>query len=63
MRKRTVKQLDREIKKLTRRLEQLKQDRALLALGIEPRNQLTISVDPPKEPAPAPKRAVQLSLV
>jgi hypothetical protein len=63
MRKRTVKQLDREIRKLTRRLEQLKQDRALLLLGIEPRNQLTIAVDPPAKPEPAPQRAVQLSLV
>ena len=63
MRKRTVKQIDREIRKLAHRLEQLKQDRALLALGIEPRNQLTISVDPPPKPESVPKRAVQLLLV
>ena len=63
MRKRTVKQIDREIERLTKRIKQLERDRALLALGIEPRNQLCIDLDPAPKPARAPRRAEQLWLV
>jgi hypothetical protein len=63
MRKRTVKQIDREIERLTERIKQLERDRALLALGIEPRNQLSIRLDPPPKPEPPPRRAEQLTLM
>ena len=63
MRKRTVKQLDREIKRTEKKLKQLKKDRTLLALGIEPRDQLEICADPPPEPVPMPKSIEQLLLI
>lgn len=63
MRKRTVKQIDREIKRLTVRIKQLERDRALLALGIEPRNQLCICLETPVKPEPSPRRAEQLLLM
>jgi len=63
MRKRTVKQIDREIKRLTKRIKQLERDRAMLLVGIEPRNQLCISLDPPPKPKPPPRRPEQLMLV
>lgn len=55
MRRRTIRQVDAEIKRLEKRLNELKRDRELLALGIEPRNQLSIFVDLPSEPKPEPK--------
>jgi hypothetical protein len=63
MRKRTVKQLDREIRRVEKRLTQLKKDRTLLALGIEPRNQLEFCMEPPPEPVPIPDPAKQLLLI
>jgi len=63
MRKRTVKQIDREIARLTRRIEQLQRDKALLAVGIEPRNRLLIDVDPQPKRAPERRRPEQLWLV
>ena len=63
MRKRTVKQLDREIKRTEKRLEQLRRDRALLAVGIEPRDQLEFCMEPPPEPVPIPEVARQLLLI
>ncbi|MCP4677004.1 MAG: hypothetical protein GY854_16095 [Deltaproteobacteria bacterium] len=54
MRKRTVQQIDREIKRVEKRLNQLREDRNLLALGIEPRNQLTICIEPSPKPSPLP---------
>lgn len=63
MRTRTVKQVDREIKRLEKRLKQLKQDRELLALGIEPRNQLSIFDELLRETHKEPKGPKQLLLV
>ena len=63
MRKRTVKQVDREINRLEKRLKQLKQDRELLALGIEPRNQLTIFDELLRETHNKPKSPEQLLLM
>ena len=63
MRKRTVKQIDREIKRLTKRIKELERDRALIAIGIEPRNQLCICLDPPPKSAPPARRPEQLLLV
>lgn len=55
MRKRTVRQVDAEIRKLEKRLNQLKRDREFLALGIEPRNQLSIFTELSPDPKPEPQ--------
>ena len=63
MRKRTIKQIDAQIKKIERRLNQLKADRALIALGIEPRNQLSFFTQLTAKQIPEQKRAEQLQLI
>ncbi len=67
MPRRTIKQIDKEIKRVEKRLQKLKHDRELLAMGIEPSDQLSIfdaifeQPDPP--PLPIRRPAEQLLLM